>query len=117
MIISNVSISRTTDIGGYHEKDPDGRPRGPYPRRRGGGWHGGGYYHGGGWHGGYAGPAIAAGIAGLAVGAALAGPHYGYAYGPGPYYGYPYGGVCFAPRRVWDPYAGVWVVQNVRYAC
>ncbi len=84
-----------------------------------GGWHGGGGYYHGGWHGGGAGWALGAGLAGLAVGAAIAGgPHY---YGPGPYYGGYYGGpaygVCYAPRRVWDPYYGGWVVQNVRYPC
>ena len=86
-----------------------------------GGWHGGGgYYHGGGWHGGGwrgggAGWALGAGLAGLAVGAALADQSY---YGPGYYYGPPPAyGVCFAPRRVWDPYYGGWVVQNVRYPC
>ena len=86
-----------------------------------GGWHGG-YGHG--WHGGGgAGWAIGAGLAGLVVGAALADrPHYAYGpgyYGPGAYYDGPppaYG-VCYAPRRVWDPYYGGWVVQNVRYPC
>jgi hypothetical protein len=91
-------------------------------------WHGGGY-HGGGWHGGGyrgggAGWAVGAGLLGLAAGVAIAdsGPHYGYGYGPGyyggGYYGRPYGyATCVAPRRVWDPYYGGYVVQHVRYAC
>ncbi|QUD87504.1 hypothetical protein [Phenylobacterium montanum] len=85
----------------------------------GGGWHGGGW-HGGGWHDGWrgddAGLALGAGLAGLFVGATLADhPHY---YGPGYYYGPPPAyGVCWAPRRVWDPYYGGWIVQNVRYPC
>jgi hypothetical protein len=84
------------------------------------GWHGG--YHGGGWHGGGAGWAVGAGLLGLAAGVAIADhPHYGYGYGPGyyggPYYGGPYYGTCVAPRRVWDPYYGGYVVRSVRYAC
>jgi hypothetical protein len=85
----------------------------------GGGWHGGGW-HGGGWHGGGFGPGgyLAAGVIGLGLGAALAdsyGPYYGpgpYAYGPGPYYG-----GCYGPERVWDPYVGHYVIEQVRYAC
>lgn len=83
-------------------------------------WHGG-------WHDGYhgdgAGWAIGAGLLGLAAGVAIADrPHY-YGYGPGYYarpyyYGGPYGyATCVAPRRVWDPYYGGYVVQRVRYAC
>ncbi len=82
------------------------------------------YPHGG-WRGDDAGLAIGAGLAGLVVGAALADrPNYysygpGYGYGPGPYYGpaYPAYGVCYAPRRVWDPYMGAWIMRDVRYPC
>ena len=86
--------------------------------------HGYGGYHGGygGWHGGYGyrggyGVPLVAGLAGLAVGAALVGgPHY---YGPAPYYygpARPYG-VCYGASRVWDPYAGGWVMQRTSYPC
>jgi hypothetical protein len=82
-------------------------------------WHGG-YWRGGGHWG--AGGAVAAGILGLAVGAAIASPHYDY--GPGYYYGGPaYGpgpyayGTCYARQRVWDPYAGAYVIRSVPYAC
>ena len=80
--------------------------------------HGFSGYRGYGYRGYGAGPAIAAGIFGLAIGAAIAdsGPRYygpgPYAYGPGPYYD-----SCYAPQRVWDPYAGRYVIEQVPYAC
>jgi hypothetical protein len=76
-----------------------------------GGFHGG--FRGPGFRG--AGPFLVGGLVGLGVGAALAGPYYGpgYYYGPGPY-AY---GACYAPRQVWDPYAGRYVIEQVRYAC
>ncbi len=94
----------------------------------------------GGFHGGFRGDrgfrgdgALAAGVIGFGLGAALAGPGYGYGYGypygygygyGSPYgYGYDYGygsdyyGTCYARERVWDPYAGRYVIERVPYAC
>jgi hypothetical protein len=90
----------------------------------GGGFHGGGFhggfagngFRGGGFHGGFrgAGPFFAGSVIGLGLGAALAAPYY---YGPGPYYSdYAYDS-CYAPQRVWDPYAGHYVIERVPYAC
>ncbi|MGH6956524.1 MAG: hypothetical protein ACREEW_07665 [Caulobacteraceae bacterium] len=95
-----------------------------------GGWHGGGWHGRGGWHrGGWHdrddwGWGVGAGIAGFALGAALASPHYGYGYYGYPgyyddypgYYGYD-GGSCVSTRRVWDPYAGAYVIRRFYYAC
>ena len=59
---------------------------------------------------------VGAGLAGFALGAAIAdggyyGPYYGGYYAGGPY------GDCVAHRRVWDPYAGGWVMRPYYYAC
>ena len=83
----------------------------------------GGFHNGyrGGFRGRGIGPGgvLAAGVIGLALGAAISHPYYGpgpYAYGPGPYYGDPYE-ACYAPRQIWDPYVGHYVIERVRYAC
>jgi hypothetical protein len=90
-----------------------------------GGHFSGGHFRGGG-RGFRGGGALTAGIVGFGLGAALAGgPYYGYGYGYGyPYYGYDYGpgygdyyGTCYAPQRVWNPYAGRYVIERVPYAC
>jgi hypothetical protein len=87
------------------------------PGFHGGGFHGG--YHGG-WRGGGWGWGVGAGLAGLAIGAAIADhPYYGYGYGP--YYGPGYYdggyGTCVGHRRIWDPYAGGYVIRSFYYAC
>jgi hypothetical protein len=80
------------------------------------GWHGG--Y---GYRGGYRGGALVAGILGFGLGAAIANSYDGYGYGPGPgYYASDYNdgyATCSAPRQVWDPYAGRYVIERVPYAC
>ena len=91
----------------------DAAPHGGYGGH-GGSYHGGGYgggYHGGGgyWRGGrWYGYGVGAGLAGFALGAAIADGGY---YAGGPY------GDCVAHRRVWDPYAGGWVMRPYYYAC
>ena len=72
--------------------------RGGYGGRR--GW--GGYGYGGGW--------LAGGVAGLAIGEGLDSDYYD-GYDPG------YAGECTAQQRVWDPYAGYYVMRDVPYPC
>ena len=103
-------------------------PHGWHGGGGGGDWHGGGGHdwHGGGWRGdGWrgddGGAALVAGIAGLAIGATLADHSYGYGSGPyyggGPgYYDEPYA-TCYASRRVWDGYAGRYIIERTPYAC
>jgi hypothetical protein len=103
-------------------------PHGGFNGGHSGSFHSSGFRGGNGWHGGYGyrggyrGGALVAGILGFGLGAAIANSYDGYGYGPGPgYYASDYddGGyaTCTAPRQVWDPYAGRYVVERVPYAC
>jgi hypothetical protein len=82
-----------------------------------------GYWHGGyGYHGGYrGGGALLAGVAGLAIGAAIADSARPAYYGPPADYGgpayYPRYATCYGRTRVWDGYAGRWVIERTPYAC
>jgi len=80
-----------------------------------GGYHGGyggygyrGYGYRGYGYGGFGAGALVGGLAGLAIGASIHGP-----YAPD-YYGY---ATCAAPRQVWNPYVGGYVIQQVPYPC